>query len=111
MKRQGLADHPELDTLSNFAFLSKWDNIAISDDDPAIYLAKADDDVLSEQWIPLDRSLWVPERFEEFCAARRELMAAALNDMLGLTAVAAEGEPLDIDEAPMVEIGAWADAG
>lgn len=109
MKKQGNASHPELDTLSNFAFLSKWDNIRISDDDPAIYLAKADEAVLSAQWIPLNQNLWSTDRFEDFCAARRELMAEALNQMLGLDQSASEDEPLDIDETPEAEVGAWAE--
>jgi hypothetical protein len=109
MKKQGMTTHPELDTLSNFAFLSKWDNIRISDEDPATYLAKADASVLAAQWIPLDGELWSADRFEDFCAARRELMAEALNEMLRLDQSAGEGEPLDIDETPEAEIGAWAE--
>jgi hypothetical protein len=109
MRKKKMAAHSELDTLSNFAFLSKWDNIRISDDDPAAYLAKADTKVLAAQWIPLDQNLWSVERFEDFCAARRELMAEALNEMLGLDQSAEEGEPLDVDETPDVEIGAWAE--
>jgi hypothetical protein len=100
---------PELDALANFAFLSKWDNIRISDDDPAEYLALADENVLRAQWIPLDPDLWTANRFEDFCAARRTLLAGALNDMLGLTAPDGPDEPLGADELPEPEIGAWAD--
>lgn len=57
MRKQNRAGHPEIDTLANYAFLSKWDNINISDDDPATYLAKADGAVLRAQWIPLDPTL------------------------------------------------------
>jgi hypothetical protein len=38
LKKNGLGSHPELDTLANFGFLSKYDNIKISDGDPAVYL-------------------------------------------------------------------------
>jgi hypothetical protein len=89
--------------------LSKWDNIRISDDDPAEYLALADENVLRAQWIPLDPDLWTANRFEDFCAARRTLLAGALNDMLGLTAPDGPDEPLGADELPEPEIGAWAD--
>ncbi len=97
MKKRGKASHAELDTLSNFAFLSKWDNVRIGDEDPATYLAKASEDVLAAQWIPLDDALWSADRFDDFCAARRDLMADALNEMLGLDQRAGEGEPLDVD--------------
>jgi hypothetical protein len=101
--------HAELDTIANFAFLSKWDNIRISDCDPAKYLAEADPEVLGAQWIPLEETLWSAGRFDDFCAARRELLAAALNQMLGLNQVADSVEPLGADEVPEPEVGAWAE--
>jgi hypothetical protein len=109
LRKHGKADHPELDTLANFAFLSKWDNIRISDEDPETYLAKADEKVIRAQWIPLDRDLWTVDRFDDFCAARRTLLANALNGMLGLTQQTPEEEPLGGDEVPEPEVGAWAD--
>lgn len=109
LKKNGLGDHPELDTLANFAFLSKHDNIKISDGDPAEYLKDADEAELRGQWIPTDPTLWQIDKFTEFCAARRELLAGALNGLLGLTNPAAEPEPLDADDAPQPEQGAWAE--
>lgn len=111
LKKNGCADHPELDTIANFAFLSKHDNIKISDGDPAVYLAAADPVELEAQWIPMNPELWTAERFAHFCAARRELLAGALNGLLGLMESAEAGEPLDADEAPEPEIGAWAENG
>lgn len=107
MRAHGKAGHPELDTLANFAFLSKWDNIQIADEDPAAYLARSDAPTLRSQWIPTDASLWSVDRFDEFCAARRVLLADAINDMLGLTRPAALGDPIGIDEVPEPEVGAW----
>jgi hypothetical protein len=107
LKKKGLGKHPELDTLANFAFLSKHDNIKIRDDDPGEYLDKADPEELTSQWVPTDKSLWTADRFEDFCEARRHLLAAALNDLLGLSAEATQLEPLDADEAPEPEVGAW----
>jgi hypothetical protein len=109
LKKSGLGDHPEMDTLVNFAFLSKHDNIKISDDDPAAYLKDADEGELRSQWIPTDPELWTASSFTEFCAERRKLLAGALNDLLGLTYLAQEREPLDADETPMPERGAWAE--
>ena len=107
LKKQGLGNHPELDTLANFAFLSKHDNIKISDDDPADYLHEADEAELRSQWIPTDPDLWSAERFTDFCAIRRQELADALNKLLALDNVPEEQEPLDADEAPEPEVGAW----
>lgn len=109
LKKQGLGDHPDLDTLANFAFLSKHDNIKISDGDPADYLDQADPQELEAQWVPTEPSLWRAERFDDFCAERRSLLAAALNDILGLRQAPVEREPLDADETPEPEVGAWAE--
>lgn len=109
MRKQKRSRHQEIDTLANFAFLSKWDNINISDDDPAIYLAKADEAVLRAQWIPLDSTLWFADRFDDFCRARRELLARALNEMLGLDVDAGIDEPIGSDELPEPGLGAWAE--
>jgi hypothetical protein len=61
------------------------------------------------QWIPDDPALWNVDAFTEFCAARRELLVAALNQLLGLTKAPTQEEPLDADESPSPEIGAWAE--
>lgn len=107
LRKHGKGNHLERDTLANFAFLSKWDNITISDDDPVKYLANADEKVLRAQWIPLDPELWSVDRFGDFCAARRGLLAEALNQMLGLTRAPVTDEPIGGDEVPEPEIGAW----
>ncbi len=109
LKKIGLGDHPDLDSLANFAFLSKHDNIKISDGDPAAYLNEADTDELRAQWIPTDPGLWTADRFGEFCIERCKLLAEALNDLLGLSHAALDVEPLDADESPEPEIGAWAE--
>jgi hypothetical protein len=51
------------------------------------------------------------DRFGDFCAARRALLARALNEMLGLTQETALAEPVGADEVPEPEVGAWADDG
>ena len=109
LKKNGLGDHPETDTLANFAFLSKHDNIKISDGDPAVYLKAANEAELRAQWIPTDSALWTARTFTEFCVERRRRLAEALNDLLGLTKLADEGEHLDADETPEPEVGAWAE--
>jgi hypothetical protein len=109
LKKNSLGNHAELDTLANFAFLSKHDNLKISDGDPAHYLRDADPAELRSQWIPTDPALWTVDHFTEFCAARRELLAGAINELLTLTRAPASQEPLDADESPEPELGAWAE--
>jgi hypothetical protein len=108
LKQNGVPDHPERDTIANFAFLSKWDNIKIGAGDPATYLANADPVVLAAQWIPNDPDLWSIARFDDFCAQRRVLIAEALNDMLGLDETHVD-EPLEADESPEPEQGSWSE--
>jgi hypothetical protein len=109
LKKNGLEDHPDLDTLANFAFLSKHDNIKISDGDPATYLQEADGEELGRQWVPTDPALWTAERFGDFCAERSRLLASALNELLGLAQAPSDKEPLDADESPEPDVGAWAE--
>ena len=110
LKKNGLASHPELDTLANFAFLSRYDNIKISDGDPAIYRKDATEKELRDQWVPSDSDLWTSARFDDFCTERRRLIASDLNEMLGLSVTSQEAEPLVADEVPEPEVGAWAEA-
>ena len=107
LSKNNLGNHPERDSLANFAFLSKHDNIKISDGDPAEYLAKAAPDELRTQWVPADPELWAIERFEDFCAERRRLLADGLNDLLGLAVTPTDDEPLEAEESPEPEVGAW----
>lgn len=49
---------------------------------PAEYLPRVDEDqpgALRTQSVPMDRELWEPERFLDFLAARRRLLADAIN--------------------------------
>lgn len=78
-------DVAQVNALANFTFLTKETNLKVSDQDPAIYLAayaEKDPALLSSRWIPKDPGLWRLDRYDDFLAARRELLAAAANDFL-----------------------------
>ncbi len=77
-------NHPRRDVneLANMAFLSKRANLEISANEPATYLPGVDSDRLSRQFVPLDASLWTLERFQDFLAARRSLLASGINAFL-----------------------------
>ena len=78
-------DRSQVNALANFSFLTAKSNQTISATDPAVYLAEAEarnPGVLKSQWIPEDRALWSIDRYLDFLAARRDLLASAANQLL-----------------------------
>lgn len=78
-------DRSQVNALANFAFLTLETNRSLGDRAPANYFAACEarqPGVLASQWIPDDPELWAPERFSEFLAKRRELLAIAANSLL-----------------------------
>ena len=72
----------EVNAVANFCFLTKDTNLAIADRLPEEYfeeVEKAHPGALASQWIPMDRALWRIERYRDFLAARRTLLAAETN--------------------------------
>lgn len=68
--------------IANRAFLTGPTNNGISDRPPTEYLAEVEErypGALQKQFVPLDRSLWELDRYEDFLAQRRELIAQAFN--------------------------------
>jgi hypothetical protein len=75
----------EVNALGNFCFLTKDTNLDISDTLPEIYFPQveaAHPGTLASQWIPQDPALWKIERFRDFLEARKELLAAELNQRM-----------------------------
>jgi hypothetical protein len=73
------------DEIGNLVFLGQRAHRKIFAREPKDYLAEvADQDParLEAQFVPMDRGLWHLDRFEEFLAARRELLAGAMNEVL-----------------------------
>lgn len=87
-------------SLANLAFVSGLTNKHIGSKSPATYMPDFDPARLAEQWIPDDVSLRELSRFPDFLAARRVLLANALNEMLGLPKYEATATYQDQDEAP-----------
>lgn len=108
----------QVNALANFCFLTALGNQSISAADPARYLAAAEADnpgVLASQWIPQEEALWQIDRYPDFLAARRALLADAANDLLrtllegadtpaqpvgGRAAAASEKSPLAFELQP-----------
>ncbi len=75
----------EVNAVANFCFQTKKTNLLISDRLPEEYFPEIEEHhpgALASQWIPMDPSLWKLENYPDFLAARRELLAGALNSFL-----------------------------
>jgi hypothetical protein len=75
----------QINAVANFCFLTKKSNLEISDRSPQKYLAACEQQfpgVLASQWIPDDPALWQIDRYPDFLAARRKLLAEAANSFL-----------------------------
>lgn len=75
----------EVNALANFTFLTQETNLHISDRAPEEYFEEITaklPGVLESHWIPMDRDLWKVDRYKDFLATRRELLAQAANDFL-----------------------------
>lgn len=100
-------DRGDINALANFCFLTQATNIAIGMRNPAEYLpevAAKHPGVLESQWIPTDPELWKVERYHDFLAARRELLAESAQRFLASllnsdsTTEGAVLEPLQVAE-------------
>jgi len=78
-------DRRARNALANFAFLTQETNRSFGDRPPREYLGQCEarhPGVLASHWIPDEPSLWHEERYDDFLAARRELLARAANALL-----------------------------
>lgn len=75
----------QVNSLANYAFLTKETNLEISDRFPSEYLAEyyvKQPGAIESNWIPVDHTLWEIDKYEEFLAKRRELLAQGTNEFL-----------------------------
>jgi len=87
-----------INELANRAFLTKQANRQIRSNSPDKYLPEVEANqpgALKAQCVPMDRELWNPERYLEFLAARRALLAKAMNEYIASLLPAPEEEPTD----------------
>jgi len=74
-----------INEIANRAFLTAETNINISNKSPEEYLPEVEERYpgsLVKQFIPMDPSLWKLERFPDFLAKRRELIACKTNEFM-----------------------------
>jgi len=77
---------PLVNALANFTFLTKNTNLAVSDRKPEEYVPEYQTKypgAVASHWIPTDNpELLTLDRYEDFLARRRELLAEAANKLL-----------------------------
>ncbi|MFG2563569.1 hypothetical protein [Streptomyces sp. NPDC048496] len=90
----------EWNSLANLAFITGQTNKMISSRLPDEYMQGVAIERLAEQWIPSSPELRSLDRFPDFLAARRVLLANVLNKLLGLPEYAGQAAHQDTDELP-----------
>jgi Protein of unknown function DUF262 len=91
----------QVNAVANFCFLSRETSLVIGKRKPQEYFSAVEamhPGALASQWIPQDPALWRVDRYPDFLAARRELLAAAANsflDRLRSGGAAGSGQPLE----------------
>ena len=91
----------QVNAVANFCFLTQDTNLAIGKRKPEDYFAAVEaknPGALASQWIPQDAELWRIDRYPDFLAARRELLAEAANALLNqlrLGSAPGDGKPLE----------------
>lgn len=99
-------ERADVNAVANFCFLTKGSNLQISDRDPAVYFREVEEaqpGALASQWIPMDEDLWQASRYLDFLAARRELLAEAVNGFLH-TLADTTGSGIEVPEQEAVTI-------
>ena len=91
----------QVNAVANFCFLTQDTNLAIGKRKPEDYFSAVEaknPGALASQWIPQDPELWRIDRYPDFLAARRELLAEAANaflDQLRRGGAPGDGQPLE----------------
>jgi hypothetical protein len=91
----------QVNAVANFCFLTQDTNLAIGKRKPEDYFSEVEakhPGVLASQWIPRDPALWRIDRYPDFLAARRELLAEAANTFLNQLrsgSAPGHGQPLE----------------
>lgn len=78
-------DKTQVNAIANFCFLTQDSNLLIGKRSPEDYFAEAEakhPGALASQWIPTNPDLWRVDRYPDFLAARRNLLANAAQEFL-----------------------------
>jgi hypothetical protein len=72
----------DVNEIANLAFLSKQANLQIGKQEPHVYFPGIEPERLARQFIPENEELHHRERFQDFLAERRRLLADGMNEVL-----------------------------
>lgn len=87
--------------IANLAYLTKQANLGIAMKKPEIYLPKVlakYPDALKQQAVPQSPAMWDVKQFESFLAARRQLLADAINTYMDSLLATADQKGLTIHD-------------
>ena len=96
-------DRKKVNEIANRAFLTAESNLSLSNRRPSDYLHEVEErypGALAKQFIPMRPELWEVKHYEDFLAARRELITTKLNDFM----TALITEPEEVGERPVTEL-------
>lgn len=82
---KNLIHRKRVNEIANRVPITRGGNMDIFDKLPQVYLAlveSANPGNLEKFMVPMDQDLWAVENYEKFLAARRQLIAAAINDYM-----------------------------
>jgi hypothetical protein len=89
--------------IANRAFLTATSNMELSSTEPSVYLPTIEakyPGALESQFIPTNPELWCVNRYADFLAARRTLLARKLNEYMARLIA----EPEEVKHRPIVEV-------
>lgn len=101
-------DKKKVNEIANRAFITRDANFEILDKSPSVYLEKIEKQypgALEKQFIPSDKSLWGIEKYDDFLAKRRELIANEINNFLKALREDATKEEKKIDWKEVISKG------
>ena len=78
-------ERSNVNAIANFTFQTQETNLWIGKRATEEYFEEVEKNhpgALASHWIPMDRELWKPERYLDFLAQRRKLIANAANEFL-----------------------------
>ena len=96
LEKAGFDDTARINAVANRALLGQPAPRDYRGTSPAEYLPEVDEhqpSALRAQSVPMDRALWHPERFLDFLAARRRLLAEAMNEFIARWLPEQEADP------------------
>ena len=96
LEKAGFDETTRINAVGNRALLGQPAPREYRGTSPAEYLPEVDEhqpSALRAQSIPMDRALWQPERFLDFLATRRRLLAEAMNEFIARWLPEAENDP------------------